>query len=199
SGKLSPEGAVQVINAAGETLDYAAVNTFETKDFLFPGRTSPKYFGAWSNTVSCRGFEFDIMFTYKLGHKLRMPSIGNVYIQDRVYKTYDQRWRKPGDEETTWVPRSMYGSNTGFSISVMENIDRQIEKADLIRLKSVGLYDFKRLIKQCNFRNLKFSRRTRGFGRLIRWVRSGSFGNGGLRRVCIFGDQPTHLLFYFKC
>lgn len=160
SGKLSPEGAVQVINAAGETLDYAAVNTFETKDFLFPGRTSPKYFGAWSNTVSCRGFEFDIMFTYKLGHKLRMPSIGNVYIQDRVYKTYDQRWRKPGDEETTWVPRSMYGSNTGFSISVMENIDRQIEKADLIRLKSVGLsYDFKRLIKTnvISDLNLKFS------------------------------------------
>ncbi|MEI3420138.1 MAG: hypothetical protein V8R91_03240 [Butyricimonas faecihominis] len=29
------------------------------------------------------------MFTYKLGHKLRMPSIGNVYIQDRVYKTYE--------------------------------------------------------------------------------------------------------------
>lgn len=89
-----------------------------------------------------------------------MPSIGNVYIQDRVYKTYDQRWRKPGDEETTWVPRSMYGSNTGFSISVMENIDRQIEKADLIRLKSVGLsYDFKRLIKTnvISDLNLKFS------------------------------------------
>ena len=60
----------------------------------------------------------------------------------------------------TWVPRSMYGTNTAFSISVMENIDRQIEKADLIRLKSVGLsYDFKRLIKTnvISDLNLKFS------------------------------------------
>lgn len=70
-----------------------------------------------------------------------MPSVAGSYGS---YKTFDQRWRKPGDEENTWVPKPLHGSFNYTFQNVVDGSDKQLEKGNMIRLKSVGLaYDFK--------------------------------------------------------
>lgn len=153
--KLTSEGEIQIIDKEGNVGDANTVNNFDIDDFVFSGRRSPKYFGAWTNSLSYKNFVFDFTLTYKLGHKMLMPSVGNVYLNDNVNKIYDQRWRKPGDEENTWVPRSTYGQNGGPSLIVSQRLDHYVEAADIIRLKSIGLaYDFTHLIKSNVISNL---------------------------------------------
>lgn len=148
SGKLTSEGSPQLINAAGETVDYTALSSFSIDDCMFVGRLSPKFFGSWINTFTYKNFTLDLMLTYKLGHKMRMPSISDSYLFNRQYRTFDQRWRTAGDEETTKVPRSTYGSSTATYMTAMNNIDWQIESANVVRIKSIGLtYDFTSLLR----------------------------------------------------
>ncbi len=149
SAPLDKDGFLQIENAAGEVADAQSANSFTLDDYLFVGRRSPKFFGAWINSISYKNFTFDMMFSYKFGHKMHMPSFSNVYLSTRPYKDYDQRWRKPGDEANTKIPRSTYGANGGVTIVVGENIDWKVEKADIIRLKSVALsYDFTSMLKK---------------------------------------------------
>ncbi len=196
TGKLTNEGALTLINAAGESLTEGDINTFGTEDFLFPGRTSPKFFGAWSNTVSFYGFDFDLMFTYKMGHKMLMPSFANVYIQNRPNAIYDERWREPGDEEHTWVPKSTYGTNSGVTIMARRNLDKQIESANLIRLKSVGLaYDFKRIVKTnvLSALNLKFTVENPWFWAANRdGLDPDRMGTNSVGDTSYLGDAPTY-------
>ena len=87
---------------------------------------------------------------------MHMPSFSNIYLSSWAYKDYDQRWRKPGDEANTMIPRSTYGANGGVGIVVGENIDWKIEKADIIRLKSIALsYDFIPILKNSFLSMLK--------------------------------------------
>lgn len=199
TSKLDENGNLQIVNAKGEVGGAEMVNSFSMEDLLFPGRTSPKYFGAWSNTLSYKGFTLDWMFTYKMGHKMLMPSFGNVYVTNTtIYKTYDQRWRKPGDEETTWVPRSTYGMNSGITITAYEHMDHQIQSANLIRLKSLGLaYDFKHLLHsnwlselrlKISAENLWFKANNRD-GLDPDRMSIGDYGSTYL------GDQPTYYTF----
>ncbi len=149
SAPLDSEGNLQIVNAQGETSGFEAINSYNINDVNFVGRLSPKYYGSWINSVSYKNFTFDMMFTYKLGHKMHMPSIANVYLSSPVYKEFDKRWRQPGDEATTHVPRSVYGTVGGSYLLAMENIDWQIESANVIRLKTIGLsYDFSSLLKK---------------------------------------------------
>lgn len=198
--KLDSEGNVQIVNAAGEVGNADAANAYTLADYLFPGRTSPKYFGAWSNNLTFKDFTLDWLFTYKLGHKMLMPAFSNVYINSTdIYKTYDQRWRESGDEEATWVPRSTYGKNSGITIAVYEHMDRQIESANVIRLKSVGLsYDFHRLLHTnwLSELKLKFSIENVWFTASNRdGLDPDRMSSNSLRNACYLGDQPTYYTF----
>ena len=144
--KLTSEGAMQVYNAAGDVLSYRDISSFTLDDVLFLGRTAPKFYGAFTNTLSYKGLSLDFAFTYKLGHKVNMPDV-YAYYGRNVFKSYDNRWRQPGDEEKTWIPRSMYDSYGGMELAVLTHNDKIVEKGDLIRLKYVSLgYDFSRIL-----------------------------------------------------
>lgn len=142
---------------------------------------------------------FDFTLTYKLGHKMLMPSVGNVYLNDNVNKIYDQRWRKPGDEENTWVPRSTYGQNGGPSLIVSQRLDHYVEAADIIRLKSIGLaYDFTHLIKSnvISNLNLRFAIENPCF-----WAKNSQdldtdrMGVTTMGDATYMGDAPTYYTF----
>ena len=155
-GGLNEEGYPQVLDAEGNKHIYSETNSMSVDDFLYSRRT-PQIFGAWSNSVSYKGFELDAMITYKMKFKIRMPSVAANYGQ---YKTFDQRWRQSGDEATQWVPRPLYNIfNSGFSKAV-DHSSVQLESGNMIRLKSIGLaYDFKRVIQSSAISalTLKFS------------------------------------------
>lgn len=148
SAPLTDQGELQIIDQKGNTGDYTIANNFDKEDYVFMGRKTPKYYGAWLNTVSFKHFTFDMMLTYKLGHKIRMPSVANDLLQHRMYKTFDQRWRTAGDENTTLVPKASYGQANGTYMSVLENIDWQVENGNIFRLKNIAIgYDFAHLLK----------------------------------------------------
>lgn len=148
SAKLNAAGEPQLVNAAGETVDYTAISSFTIDDCQFVGKLTPKFFGSWINTFIYKNFTLDLMLTYKLGHKMRMPSISTSYLTSRIYKTVAERWRTAGDEETTKVPRSTYGTTNAIYMIAVDNIDWQVESANVVRVKSIGLtYDFTSLLR----------------------------------------------------
>ena len=144
--KLTSEGTMQVYNAAGDVLSYRDISSFTLDDVLFLGRTAPSFYGAFTNAFSFKDVTLDFAFTYKLGHKVRMPDV-YAYYGRNVFKSFDNRWRQPGDEEKTWIPRSMYDSYGGMELAVLTHNDKIVEKGDLVRLKYVSLgYDFSRIL-----------------------------------------------------
>lgn len=147
NGGLSETGQLQILDAEGNIYLYNETSGFLPEDLLIMGRSLPKFFGAWSNVISYKGFDLEMLVTYKVGHKIMMPSIANADTDQRPYKTFDNRWREPGDEDNTWVPAANYAVS-GQYILPMNNNERMIEPGDLIRLKSIGLaYDLKRIIR----------------------------------------------------
>lgn len=148
-GKLDSEGQPQLMDAAGNLFNYQATGGFTLDDLDYLGRLSPKYYGAWSNTLRYKSFDFACMFTYKMGHKMMMPNISNVDYGERPYTDFANRWMKAGDEERTWIPKDpVDGHGMDYIYAVTQN-DHMVESGNLIRLKSVSLgYDFTSLLKK---------------------------------------------------
>lgn len=148
-GKLDAAGNPQMMDAAGELYNYQATGSFTLDDLLYLGRLSPKYYGAWSNTLRYKSFDLAFMITYKLGHKMMMPTISNVDYGERPYKDFANRWMKAGDEDKTWIPKDpVDGHGNDYILAVNQN-DHMVEKGDILRLKSISLgYDFTSLLKK---------------------------------------------------
>lgn len=125
-----------------------------------------------------------------------MPSFANVYLQYRPNEIFDKRWREPGDEEHTWVPKSTYGNQNGMIILARRNLDKLVEKGNLIRLKSVGLsYDFKRIVKTdvLSALNLKFAVENPWYWAANRdGLDPDRMGTDTVGEVSYLGDAPTY-------
>ena len=188
--KLSPEGQMQIYNAKGEVLGYEQMSSMAIEDILLLGRRSPKFYGAFSNAFTWKNLTLDFAFTYKLGHMLQMPSVSG-YSGNNVFKSFDNRWRQPGDEEKTWIPRAPYNNISGTYLAVINNNDKIYERGDLIRLKYIGLgYDMTSLVRTSwlNGLALKFSVENPWF-----WA-SNSYRLDTDRLIggTYFGNQPTY-------
>ena len=149
-GKLSADGQTQMQDAQGNLYNWQATGAFTIDDLVYMGRLAPKYYGAWSNTLRYKNFDFSMMLTYKLGHMMMMPNISDVnYGGERAYKDFANRWKKAGDEENTWIPVDPEDGHGGnYIFSVIRN-DHMYDKGDIFRLKSIGLgYDFSHLLKK---------------------------------------------------
>lgn len=194
TSKLTSEGELQVMNAKGEVGGYALASTFTLDDYVFNGRTTPPYFGAWTNSFSYKDFTLDFTLNYKFGHKMMAPDISNVYLGQRIYNSFDNRWRQAGDEEKTWIPRSMYGLQSGTYSMILGHVDHAVLDADIIRIKSIGLaYNFNNLLnsKVVKDLNLRFAVENPYF-----WVKN-SEGLDSDRMISgsYLGDAPTYYTF----
>jgi Outer membrane receptor for ferrienterochelin and colicins len=201
NGGLSSEGQLQVLDKEGNSFLYSETSDFEPEDLLIMGRSTPKLFGALSNVFSYKGLELDCVITYKFGHKVIMPSIANASDDNtRIYKSFDKRWRQPGDENNTWIPAVNYSVNQQF-INALNHNEKMIEDGGLVRLKAVGLsYDFSKLLDSKKFSelSLKLSAENLWFWAANsdgldsdRFDTSNSVSN-------YLGNQPTYYTFSFK-
>ena len=193
---VSADGKPLVYNSKGEKILFSTASvTFTPEDLVISGRKSPKYYGGWMNSFQFRGFTLDMMVTYKLGYKVRMPSIGMSY-NTRMYKTFDQRWRQPGDEETTWVPQAYYNVQSMAYAQTVDCNEYQTKSGDIFRLRSLGLtYDFKRLIKSNIIQGLQVKA---GVENLCWWAAAGDgidpdrlYSNNSYTTTYL-GKQPTY-------
>jgi TonB-dependent starch-binding outer membrane protein SusC len=109
-------------------------------DRRYIGDQQPDFFGGLSNTLSWKGFTFDVFFNYEYG-RITQDGQVNFMIENLARfntskDTYDGRWTTPG--QLTWWPRmNVNGSESKGSGA--QSGSRTWFKADYIRLKNVML------------------------------------------------------------
>ncbi|GAA4196158.1 SusC/RagA family TonB-linked outer membrane protein [Pedobacter jeongneungensis] len=110
--KGNPQG---YLNGALST-DYAAIaneSADSGNNLVYLGSASPTYFGSFINSFSYKGVSLSINLNYKLGYKVRKPSISySALINNGVGNSeFSMRWQKAGDELHTNVPSFVYPTN----------------------------------------------------------------------------------------
>ena len=101
------------------------------------GSRTPKYWGAFTNSVSFGNFSLHMMLTYKFGHYFKSNTNYNVN-SGMYHESYKDHWKEPGDENHTNIPvqGEAYNSNRNSFYSYSDAV---LHKADHIRLQDISL------------------------------------------------------------
>lgn len=133
---LDNKGQSRIYGADGSILNVSGSRSITPADLKYGGRTTPPYFGGFTNSVRYQNLTLTTRVTYALGHKFMLTDItgsnfptgtsvsGLVANSERLAA----RWRNPGDEAFTNIP-GLAGNN-------FNNIDRFV-KSDY-NLKDAG-------------------------------------------------------------
>ena len=130
-------------------------------DRQFLGNPIPDVSGGFTNTVTYKGFDLSIFFSFAFGREVyRLDAEGQGGLFDgglqetgvNMDARMINRWQQPGD--ITDVPRAIAGAQGVFNT---QRSSRFIEDADFIRLKNVTLgYNFpKSIIEKAKLRSLR--------------------------------------------
>ncbi|MFH4968393.1 SusC/RagA family TonB-linked outer membrane protein [Gaetbulibacter sp. M240] len=120
---LDANGEATFFDRNGVATHWAdARNNFTKEDVVFSGNKTPQVYGGFSTTVRYKGFDltanlnFAADFAYRYDTN-RLNTGAGSYNADfyglefsniRLDKTWGNRWRNPGDENITNVPRMFY-------------------------------------------------------------------------------------------
>lgn len=154
---LSAQGEPQAYNNKGEVVSWQSTTDLPTVDWLvYSGSTLPDYYGAFINTFSYKGFSLTPIITYRLGHVMRLPT---TYIRSTstILSDIERRWRKPGDEAFTDVPRLYDNANEPYARRQFYAMNsNRTASASFVRLSNLSLtYDFPARLTGRVFRNLQ--------------------------------------------
>ncbi|AUP80680.1 SusC/RagA family TonB-linked outer membrane protein [Flavivirga eckloniae] len=137
----------EVVNVEGQLAngDNASINNVE--GLVFEGTTTPKYYGAWVNRFSYKNFFIRALTTFKFGHVFRNTDNFLDYSDTRlpfltnVHADFDNRWRNPGDENSTNIPRlpDAPGDLDREGYRYYRSGDHLVDDASHIRLREVVL------------------------------------------------------------
>lgn len=138
---LSDMGEPQVYNDEGKIVDWQGVQP--TTDWLvYSGTTLPKYHGALINTFSYKRFTLTPILIYQWGHVMRLPTTF-IRGESTVLNDIALRWRSPGDETRTHLPRMFDNGNEPYIRRQFyaSNTER-VADASFVRLSNLSLtYD----------------------------------------------------------
>lgn len=163
---LSADGHPQIYDNANNIYSSENPDVNPEVDWLtYAGSTSPKYFGSFINGFRYKGLRLNTIFTYKFGHVMRLPT---VYVRgvSHVLAEVDQRWRQPGDENTTDIPRMYDVLNEPYLRSQFANAnDNRTKNASFIRLNNISLvYDFAKGVLGKEIKNLQLQAQVTNIG-----------------------------------
>lgn len=100
---LSAEGLPQVYDKEGNI--YSTSEPTDMDDIVYLGTTVPLYSGSIGMNLSYKNWELSALFLFEGGHKIRNTVLPMLSGMGVVSKDIENRWRQPGDEEFTDVPR----------------------------------------------------------------------------------------------
>lgn len=157
---LDKDGEPQVYSGNGDVVSWRDMSSFDIADGKFFGRTTAPIYGSLNNHFTYKNFSADIFVLYDFGHyapQWDYPNPVRNASEKNVQNIVAKRWRNAGDELKTSVPKL---DNTAYSsndrISATWNSDFNIDKADVIQLKSINLaYDFSSMVKFTGVESLK--------------------------------------------
>jgi len=167
---LSNTGLPQVYNEKGEKV-LASPATLQS--IVYSGTTVPKYSGSFNSTLDYKNFIFSFLLTFEGGHKMRntfLPTLGagyngtlNGYVTQitTVNKDIVNRWRNPGDELKTDIPKVVFGEDPSYnsqSADIYRNADINVLDASHMRLRNISLgYKVpQQLAKRAGLSNVRF-------------------------------------------
>lgn len=167
---LSDKGLPQVYNEKGEKV-LASPTTLQS--IVYSGTTVPKYSGSFNSTLDYKNFTLSFLLTFEGGHKMRntfLPTLGagynsalNGYVTQisTVNKDIVNRWRNPGDELTTNVPKVVFAEDPAYnsqSASMYGYADINVIDASNMRLRNISLaYKVPQLVaKKAGMSNIRF-------------------------------------------
>lgn len=148
---LSATGLPQVYNSQG-TAQSSQPNDLESIENL--GTKTPKYSGSFGSTFKYKNVDLSFLFIYQGGHKIRntmLPMLANAYNSAAggyitnigvTNSNIANRWRNPGDELTTTIPRAIFEYDSDFSsalYSIYSLADINVLDATNIRLSNISL------------------------------------------------------------
>ncbi|MBC8985011.1 SusC/RagA family TonB-linked outer membrane protein [Pedobacter sp. N36a] len=167
---LNADGLPQVYNEKGEKV----LNSPATLgSIVYSGSTVPTYSGAFNNLLAYKSFSLSFLLTFEGGHKMRntfLPVLGSAYNGalggyatqiTAVNKDITDRWKTPGDENRTDIPRLVFGEDPAYnsqSAEIYQKADLNVIDASNIRLRNVSLaYHLpKTLVKKAYMENVRF-------------------------------------------
>lgn len=112
NGGLNASGDPQIIQADGKIL--SAKNGSKPEDIHVAGTSQPIWTGGLFNTFSYKGFQLGVNISFNLGHVLfrDFNRVWNdVLYQNNIQPEFANRWKAPGDENKTNIPRYAYNSS----------------------------------------------------------------------------------------
>lgn len=124
---LTGTGAPQVYDLEKNIVDYRT-DIADPNALHYQGTAVAPHYGGWINEFSYRGFNLTTNFTYKMGHRFRMPVILYQSISEtnsQVYQDWDNRWKNVGDEVFTNIPAAP------TSITGLDVYDKYSRYADI--------------------------------------------------------------------
>ena len=148
---LSSDGLPQVYDAAGEPTTY---NPSDLGAIVYAGSTDPTHLASLNLGFRWKQFDCSALFVYQGGHKMRntdLPMLGTSYnsalwsyvtVLSNVNKNIVNRWRQPGDEAHTDIPRITFAENPLFSdasYTIYSYADNNVIDASNLRLANISL------------------------------------------------------------
>jgi len=139
---LDANGAPQVYNEKHVPVNFKTDLT-STAALIYEGTAVPPHYGALINEFGYKGFSLLTSFTYRMGHKFRVPVIQYEPLFDnasQVFADWDNRWKQPGDEQVTntpAAPTSITGLNVYDKYTKYANIN--IATASIVRFRELLL------------------------------------------------------------
>ncbi len=148
---LSETGLPQVYDAEGNKVSTNPTNIDAIENL---GSTVPKHSGSFNTSFRYKDFDLSALFIFELGHKLRntnLPMLSNSYNSalrgyvtniSATNKRITNRWKNPGDELKTDVPRAVFEYDSDFSYglySAYSYASVNVIDASNLRLSNVSL------------------------------------------------------------
>ncbi|MDE7073525.1 MAG: SusC/RagA family TonB-linked outer membrane protein, partial [Odoribacter sp.] len=151
-GGLDENGDPTIMKAGDDTrYEYAQMSVLTLDDIIYKGPATPPVFGSISSTLKLGDFTLGCMFTYQLGHQLRLPvPVPSMFGLYSEWYGEEHRWVEGQDNSNKWVPK-MYPSEyePANRFRALQYSDQLTDKANVLYLKSLSLeYDATRLLRR---------------------------------------------------
>ncbi|MBB6240324.1 TonB-linked SusC/RagA family outer membrane protein [Pedobacter sp. AK013] len=138
---LNNQGNPQIRLADGTITTDPEINT--VADVKYMGTTQPVWAGGLSNTFNFKGLSLNINLVYNLGHVMLKDVNGfwSEPMYNNVHSDFANRWKVPGDEKTTDIPRYIAdsGDNSERNLRYYTAANTNVFDASFVKVRDITL------------------------------------------------------------
>jgi hypothetical protein len=136
-----PAGQQQYTTADGKPYQKNGVEAKinQADDGVLYANVIPKYVGGWTNTVSYKDFDLNVLFTYQLGYSIYYGTNAGLHDMRFWNNSTDvltDAWQKTGDGGKKYA-KPVYGDNTSNGSAMPMDIN--VFKGDFVKLRTVQI------------------------------------------------------------